>query len=125
MSRILKNDLGYSLLKANYKNKETKKDHLAIIQSDHPDRYQQFQYINRKKDDFIKKGLPVISVDTKKKEKLGNFKNSGTVWTKKGESIEVNSHDFGDKDTLIICPYGVQDVGKNKGFVKVGIESVP
>ena len=52
-----------------------------------------------------------------------NFKNNGTVWTKKGEPIEVNSHDFGDKDTPIACPYGVQDVGKNKGFVNVGISA--
>ena len=89
----------------------------------HPDRDQQFQYINKKVKAFLKKGYPVISVDTKKKENIGNFKNQGKEYQQKGKPIEVNMHDFANKKLGKVAPYGVYDIGKNKGWVGVGISS--
>lgn len=98
-------------------NKKTKEG------ADHPDRNQQFLYINSIAKKFLKKGCPVISVDTKKKELVGNYKNGGKEWTAKGSPIEVNGHDFPDKSVPKAIPYGVYDIGENKGWVNVGITS--
>jgi hypothetical protein len=91
--------------------------------SKHPDRNAQFEYINMKVIAAQAKKQPVISVDTKKKELIGNFKNGGTDYRPKGDPRRVNVHDFEDKRLGKIVPYGVYDVTANAGFVSVGITS--
>lgn len=86
-----------------------------------PDRDAQFNFINKKIIDFQSKKLPVLSVDTKKKENIGNFKNNGKEWSQKGEHTDVNVYDFIDKDLGKAAPYGVYDISKNTGWVSVGI----
>jgi hypothetical protein len=103
---------GYSL-QANRKTREGK---------DHPDRNAQFEYINQQVGRVQKRGQPVVSVDTKKKELVGDFKNSGQEWRPKGEPQEVRTHDFKDKDLGKAIPYGVYDVANNQGWVSVGID---
>jgi transposase len=89
--------------------------------TDHPDRDAQFDFINSSAKQFLDRGQPVISVDTKKKELVGNFKNAGREWQKKGEPVQVNMHDFVDKELGKAIPYGVYDIGRNEGWVAVGI----
>ena len=91
--------------------------------SRHPDRNAQFEYINAKVVAAQAVGQPVISVDTKKKELVGNFKNPGTDYRPKGDPQRVNVHDFEDKQLGKVVPYGVYDVTANVGFVSVGITS--
>jgi hypothetical protein len=91
--------------------------------SKHPDRNAQFEYINKKVVAAQAKRQPVISVDTKKKELIGNFKNGGTDYRPKGDPRRVNVHDFEDKQLGKVVPYGVYDVAANAGFVSVGITS--
>ena len=86
--------------------------------SQHPDRNEQFNYINDTATAYMKGNEPVISVDTKKKELLGNYKNNGKEYRKKKDPRSVNGHDFG---TDRASPYGVYDVAKDEGFVNVGI----
>jgi hypothetical protein len=88
----------------------------------HPDRNAQFQYINDQVMDFQRRGEPAISVDTKKKELVGEFKNSGVEWQPKGQPVEVNVHDFPDPDMTKAIPYGVYDLARNEGWVSVGID---
>ena len=85
------------------------------------DRDEQFEYINQTALSFMKEGAPVISVDCKKKELIGNYKNSGVEWHKKGEAPNVKVYDFIDKDLGKAVPYGVYDMAKNQGWVSVGI----
>ena len=87
---------------------------------DHPDRDEQFKMINRTVKKFTKNGQPIISVDTKKKESLGNFENKGKNWEKKGNPTKVLDHDFLSLSKGVAIPYGVYDVQRNKGFVNVG-----
>ena len=89
----------------------------------HPDRNAQFEHINAKVVAAQAQQQPVISVDTKKKELIGNFKNGGTDYRPKGEPRRVNVHDFEDKKLGKVVPYGVYDVTANAGFVSVGITS--
>ena len=89
--------------------------------SRHPDRNAQFEHINAKVIAAQAAGQPVISVDTKKKELVGNFKNGGTDYRPKGNPRRVNVHDFEDKELGKVVPYGVYDVTANAGFVSVGI----
>jgi hypothetical protein len=84
----------------------------------HPDRDRQFRYIQRVKRVFFANGHPVISVDTKKKELIGNFKNSGQVWCQQAE--KVNVHDFPQDAVGRAVPYGIYDLGHNEGYVYVG-----
>jgi hypothetical protein len=91
--------------------------------SKHPDRNAQFEYINKNVVAAQVKQQPVISVDTKKKELVGNFKNGGTDYRPKGDPRRVNVHDFEDKQLGKVVPYGVYDVAANAGFVSVGITS--
>jgi hypothetical protein len=91
--------------------------------SKHPDRNAQFEYINKNVVAAQAKQQPVISVDTKKKELVGNFKNGGTDYRPKGDPRRVNVHDFEDKQLGKVVPYGVYDVAANAGFVSVGITS--
>jgi hypothetical protein len=91
--------------------------------SKHPDRNAQFEHINAKVVAAQAAGQPVISVDTKKKELIGNFKNAGTDYRPKGDPRRVNVHDFEDEQLGKVVPYGVYDVTANTGFVSVGITS--
>jgi Rhodopirellula transposase DDE domain len=91
--------------------------------SKHPDRNAQFEHINSKVIAAQTNGQPVISVDTKKKELIGNYKNGGTDYRPKGDPQRVNVHDFEDKTLGKIVPYGVYDVSANTGWVNVGITS--
>ena len=104
--------LGYSL-QANSKTREG---------SSHVDRDAQFQYISDQANAFLTAGEPVISVDTKKKELVGNFKNNGREWNPKGVPEAVNVHDFIDPKLGRAVPYGIYDVGDNKGWVSVGTD---
>ena len=88
----------------------------------HPDRNAQFEYIHRLVGAFQGRGQPVISVDTKKKELVGDFKNGGREWQPKGEPEEVRVHDFLDKQLGKAIPYGVYDITGNQGWVSVGID---
>jgi transposase len=88
---------------------------------DHADRNAQFEYIGATTQDFLRRGLPVISVDTKKKELIGPFRNGGREWQKKGQPVEVNLHDFADPELGKAIPYGVYDIGRNEGWVSVGV----
>jgi len=105
-------ELGFSL-QANRKTREGK---------DHPDRNAQFEYIAKKVRSFQKRHQPVISVDTKKKELVGDFKNAGREWRPRGQPEEVRSKDFPDKELGKTIPYGVYDLQKNEGWVNVGID---
>ncbi len=87
----------------------------------HPDRNQQFEYINTTAGKYLKAGEPVISVDTKKKEFIGNFKNSGREYRPRGNPRHVLDHDFMIRELGKIAPYGVYNVNKNLGFVNVGV----
>ena len=88
----------------------------------HPDRNAQFEYINSLVRRFLNRGRPAISVDTKKKELLGDFKNGGREWHPAGQSEEVRVHDFQDKTLGKAIPYGVYDILNNQGWVSVGID---
>ena len=88
---------------------------------DNPDRNRQFLYLNKVAKHFLAQKNPVISVDTKKKELVGNYKNPGKEWGPQGKPIEVNGHDFHGKDVPKAVPYGVYDIANNKGWVNVGI----
>src|SRR5215210_8028354 len=88
--------------------------------NDHPDRNEQFMYINNKTEKYIANGFPAISVDTKKKELIGNFKNSGKEYRPVKDPRSVSVHDFGTKRA---APYGVYDISNNEGFVNVGTSS--
>ena len=107
---ILKEKLKYSL-QANEKSLEAKQ---------HPDRNAQFEYINKQVKRFQRDNWPVISVDAKKKEQIGNFANKGQEWRPKGAPRKVKSHDFAEDDGEIAIPYGVYDIAKNLGWVNVG-----
>ena len=108
----LLDQLGYSL-QSNLKSKERKS---------HPDRNTQFEFINKEVQHFQERGLPVISVDTKKKELIGDFKNSGQTWREIGDPEKVQVHDFEYKELGKGIPYGVYDVNANKGWVSVGTD---
>jgi hypothetical protein len=106
-------ELGYSL-QANRKTKEG---------TSSPDRDQQFHFINDMAENFHKSNNPVISVDTKKKELIGEYKNNGAEWRPKGDPEKVKGHDFPDKELGKANPYGVYDLAKNEGWVSVGTDS--
>ena len=96
----------------------------TIEGTQHADRDEQFEYINRKALGYLKQGEPVISVDTKKKELVGNFKNSGREWQTQGQPEPVRVHDFEirEPDKGKVAPYGVYDLGRNVGWVSVGVD---
>lgn len=89
---------------------------------DHPDRNAQFEHINENVKGHMQKGNPVISVDSKKKELVGNYKNAGEQWRPKGKPEEVQVHDFLNPELGKALPYGVYDLAKNMGWVNVGID---
>jgi hypothetical protein len=106
-------ELDYSL-QANKKTHEGSKN---------PDRNAQFEHLHEKVKSFIRAQQPVISIDTKKKELIGNFKNNGQEYAPKGEPIEVNAYDFMSEALCKAVPYGIYDIVKNEGWVNVGISS--
>ena len=108
----LLHEQGYSL-QANRKTEEG---------SDHPDRDAQFAHINQLALDFQERGQPVVSVDTKKKELVGNFHNGGQEWQPKGQPQRVATHDFPSQAQGKAIPYGVYDVAQNCGWVSVGTD---
>jgi transposase len=108
----LLHELGYSL-QSNRKTKEG---------STHPDRNRQFEYINARVEQAIGRKQPVISVDTKKKELVGDFKNNGAEWRPKGEPEKVRTHDFAIPELGRVAPYGVYDLAADSGWVSVGLD---
>lgn len=87
---------------------------------EHPDRDAQFRHINAQVKRALAKGTPVISVDTKKKELLGNYDNNGQQWLPAKQPVKVNGHDFPNPDVPRAYPYGIYDLDRNTGFVNVG-----
>jgi transposase len=110
VSRLLK-DMGFSL-KANQRKQVTSRN---------PERDKQFQYIASQRQPFTGAGLPIISVDTKKKELIGEFRNNGRTWRREAEA--VNEHDFPDAAECRAVPFGIYDVTRNEGYVAVGISN--
>jgi hypothetical protein len=88
----------------------------------HPDRNAQFEHIARRATAYQRNGQPVISVDTKKKELVGDFRNGGREWQPKGKPVPVRVHDFLDDDLGKAIPYGVYDLHRNEGWVSVGVD---
>jgi hypothetical protein len=88
--------------------------------SGHPDRNEQFDYINRQAQKALRQGYPLLSVDTKKKELVGNFKNDGKEWSAKRNPVKITEYDFPGPDIPHAHPYGIYDVKRNEGFVNVG-----
>lgn len=113
VGKILK-ELGYSL-QQNQKMQQ--------LGEPHPDRDEQFRFINKKCGDFILQNQPVISVDTKKKELIGNFVNGGAEYSKKKNPTKVLDHDFPIKELGKVAPYGIYDISRNEGFVNLGISN--
>ena len=111
VNRML-HDAGYSL----QANRKTLEGH------QHPDRDVQFRRLNRRVRAFEKLGQPVVSVDTKKKELVGAFRNGGREWRRKGEPVRVRVHDFPDQDLGKAIPYGVYEVLNDRGWVSVGVD---
>jgi hypothetical protein len=109
VGRLLR-ELGYSL-QANRKDKEGRSP---------PERATQVAYLNDEARAFLERRQPVISVDAKKKELVGDFKNAGRTWQPKGQPVRVQVHDFPSMSVGKAVPYGIYDVGQNRGFVNVG-----
>jgi len=105
-------DLNYSL-QSNFKTEEG---------NDHPDRDEQFKHINACVKSYLDQGLPVISVDTKKKELVGNYRNAGQQWLPGKSPKKVQGHDFPGPDVPRAYPYGIYDIGRNHGFVNIGTD---
>jgi hypothetical protein len=111
VARLLLN-AGYSL-QANSKTREG---------MEHPDRNAQFEFINTQSKLFMRQKQPVISVDAKKKENIGNFANKGREWNPKGQPEKVKTHDFVDPELGKAIPYGTFDLTNNEGWVSIGID---
>jgi hypothetical protein len=109
---VLLHELGYSL-QCNFKTVEGKQ---------HPDRNAQFEHINARVLAEMRAAQPVISVDTKKKELVGNYVNHGKQWHKKGSAQRVNGHDFAAPEIPRAYPYGIYEMMRNRGFVNVGTD---
>lgn len=114
--RVGKNVVNHILWELGYSLQANKKE---LHKKSHKDRDKQFRYIDRLADGFIKSSNPVTSIDAKKTEKVGNFKNPGLVYAKNGEAIPVEDHDFGKIKAI---PFGIYDIQQNKGFVNVGVD---
>ena len=113
VSNLLKNT-GYTL--------QSNRKELALKES-HPDRNEQFQHINTQTKQFMSEKEPVISIDAKKKENIGNFKNNGAEYHRAKNPVKVLDHDFPLKEKGKATPYGIYDIAENKGFVNVGVSS--
>jgi len=111
--------VGQLLRASGYSLQSTQK---TLEGTSHPDRNEQFEFINDRVDAFHARGAPVISVDTKKKELIGDFANSGREWQPQGEPVPVRVHDFIDDVLGKVIPYGVYDLARNVGWVSVGVD---
>jgi transposase len=116
--KISHNAVGMLLKEQGYSLQANRKTHEG---GNHPDRDEQFEFINNQSKAYLEKGQPVISVDCKKKELIGNFKNSGKEWEPQKTPAQVNVYDFVDKKLGKAIPYGIYDMYKNVGWVNVGI----
>jgi len=111
----------YNLLsEANYTLQGNKK---TLGNSNSQNRDKQFRYINSEVKKYMNNNEPIISVDAKKKEQVGNFKNTGQTWRKKSNPKKVHDHDFASLGEGVAIPYGTYDIQKNEGFVNVGIDA--
>jgi hypothetical protein len=110
--------VGRLLRRAGYTLQSTRKTKEG---EDHPDRDAQFRRISELVKQYHARGDPVVSVDTKKKELIGDFANAGREWQPEGLPELVRTHDFKDKDLGKAIPYGIYDVGRNEGYVNVGV----
>lgn len=90
--------------------------------ADHPDRDAQFRHISAEVKKYLRQGLPVISVDTKKKEIIGNYLNKGQQWLPAKQPLHVQGHDFPGPEVPRAYPYGIYDIGRNAGFVNIGTD---
>jgi hypothetical protein len=118
--KVSESTVGRLLPKIGYRRQVNRKTYEG---SDHPDRNAQFEHINEQAACTIKSGNPVISVDTKKKENIGDFRNAGSDYRPSGSPHEVRMHDFVDKDLGKAVPYGVYEVGSNTAWVSVGVDN--
>jgi hypothetical protein len=112
---VSKNTVGRLLKQLKFKLRVNRKQ---IASTKNPERNQQFLYIGQQRERFADQGLPIISVDTKKKEQIGNFKNAGAKWDR--EPVQVNDHDFRSEADGMAIPYGIYDTQANRGAVFVG-----
>ena len=112
VGRLLRK-LGYSL-RVNAKKREANEAH--------PERQQQFELLESHKEIFQQAGWPIISVDTKKKELIGNYENSGQQWLPAKHPLQVQGHDFPTPEVPRAYPYGIYDIGRNTGFVNIGTD---
>jgi hypothetical protein len=117
--RVSPQKVGQLLYAAGYSLQAT---HKTTEGTAHPDRNAQFEFISERVEDHQSRGAPVISVDTKKKELVGDFTNAGREWQPVGEPVSVRVHDFIDKDLGKVIPYGVYDLASNAAWVSVGID---
>jgi hypothetical protein len=113
---VSKNTVGRLLKQMDFKLRVNRKQ---IASTKSPDRNQQFLYIGRQREQFAAQGLPIISVDAKKKELIGNFKNTGARWDR--DPILVQDHDFRSEAEALATPYGIYDTQANRGSVFLGI----
>lgn len=129
ITKILKEDYGISISHTlvssilddlHYSKQLNQK--MMQVGSQHPDRNAQFEYINTTAKEFLDSGDPVISVDTKKKENIGNFKNNGAEYRKSGDPRKVLDHDFPIKELGKVAPYGIYVINNNTGFVNLGTD---
>lgn len=109
--------VGRLLKQQDYRLQRTRK---TLEGAQHPDRDAQFGYLNEQAREHLAAGQPVVSVDTKKKELIGNYANGGAEWQPTGAPVEVDVHDFPDPTLGKAIPYGVYDLGANTGWVSVG-----
>ncbi len=109
--------VGRLLKQQDYRLQRTRK---TLEGAQHPDRDAQFGYLNEQAREHLAAGQPVVSVDTKKKELVGNYANGGAEWQPTGAPVEVDVHDFPDPTLGKAIPYGVYDLGANTGWVSVG-----
>jgi hypothetical protein len=112
VAHVLEDELGFSL-QANRKTVEGRQ---------HPDRDAQFRYINEQVRTYTRRREPVLSVDSKKKELVGSYKNQGRTWRRKKDPEKVQVHDFIDPEQGKAIPYGIWDLSRNRGWVSVGID---
>ena len=117
--RISHEKVAQLLRKLNYSLQSNRK---TTEGDDHPDRDAQFRYINATVKRALAQEIPVISVDTKKKELVGNYINDGKKWTPSKIPVKVNGHDFPSPDVPRAYPYGIYDVASNRGFVNIGTD---
>lgn len=116
---ISASSVGRMLSAAGYSLQSNRKTNEGM---DHPDRNAQFEHIAGTVQAFQQRGQPTISVDTKKKELVGEFRNSGREWQPQGKPVEVLIHDFINPDLGKVIPYGVYDLAENQGWVSLGID---